>query len=68
MARPMTQAQVRNVLARNADATIYVNRGEVYLDDGDAVRMISPSILCGLNKARFIQPLNAPNASIWVKR
>lgn len=44
----MTKARALKVLRSNPDAAIYVWHGEVYLDDSNAVRMISPSILCSL--------------------
>ena len=64
----MTQAQVSKVLSTNPNAAIYLWHGEVYLDDGKAARMISPSILCALNAAGVIAPADPANASIWLAR
>ena len=64
----MTQAQVRKVLKSNPNAAIYLWHGEVYLDDGESARMISPSILCALNTAGIIAPTDPSDASIWLAR
>jgi hypothetical protein len=64
----MTQAQVRKVIKSNPNAAIYLWHGEVYLDDGKATRMISPSILCALNVAGVITPTDPQNASVWLAR
>ena len=62
----MTKAKVLKVLRSNADAAIYVDRGEVYLDDGKACRMISPSILCALYRDGKGEIAPDPqNTSIW---
>jgi hypothetical protein len=60
----MTQAQVRKALESNPNAAIYVWHGEVYLDDGRAARMISPSIFCALYRdgAGEIAPIDATNS------
>ncbi len=65
----MTKSQVSKILKSNPNAAIYVWHGEVYLDDGKAARMISPSILCALYRdgAGEIAP-SADNTSIWVAR
>lgn len=63
----MTKAQVLTVLRSNENAAIYVDRGEVYLDDGDAVRMISPRMLCALYRdGRGEIAPDPQNASIWL--
>jgi hypothetical protein len=60
----MTKAQVRKILQSNDDAALYLWHGEVYLDDGKAVRMISPSILCALYRdgRGEIAPIDATNS------
>jgi hypothetical protein len=65
----MTKARVLKVLKGNANAAIYAWHGEVYLDDGTAARMISPSIFCALYRdgAGEIAPADASN-SIWMAR
>ena len=64
----MTQAQVRKVMMSNPHAAIYIWHGEVYLDNGRSVRMISPSILCALNAAGVIAPTDPSDASIWLAK
>ena len=65
----MTKAKVLKVLRSNPDAAIYFDRGEVYLDDGDAVRMISPSIVCALYRdGRGEIAPDPQNPCIWQAR
>lgn len=63
----VTQAKVLKVLKSNPNAAIYCWHGEVYLDDGKATRMISPSILCALYRdgQGEIAPTDETN-SIWM--
>jgi hypothetical protein len=64
----LTKSQVRKIVRTNPNAALYIWHGQVYLDDGEAVQMISPSILCALNVEGVIAPTDPQDASIWLAR
>ena len=64
----MTTRQVAAILkAPGSNAALFLDRGQVYLDDGVTCQQLEggPAILCSLAKRHKIAPIDV-GAHIWV--